>query len=140
MSVEDHKKDRNRDSVKTTTATMPDGKEARIRWDSSNMKSHYPKVLNLSTTHEEITLSLGGDQTRNAGHDQEAYQVSDRIVMSPFTAKRLAILLNDVISKYEAKYGPLEENGSQSTRKSSSPEVRQEVPDHAAEIFHRSHH
>ena len=135
MSVEDHKKDRNRDSVKTTTATMPDGKEARIRWDSSNMKSHYPKVLNLSTTHEEITLSLGGDQTRNAGHDQEAYQVSDRIVMSPFTAKRLAILLNDVISKYEAKYGPLEENGSQSTRKSSSPEVRQEVPDHSAEIF-----
>ncbi len=114
---------------------MPGGRKVRIRWDSSNMRSHYPKVLNVSTAQEEITLSFGGDQTQKADHDEEGYQVSDRIVMSPFTAKRLVALLNDVIRTYEAKYGPLVKGGSPSTVESPAPAIRQEVPDHSTEIL-----
>jgi len=35
-------------------------------------------------------------------------QLSNRIVMSPFVAKRLAQLLNSVVGDYETKYGVLE--------------------------------
>jgi hypothetical protein len=108
MSEKDLKKKHHSDAVKTTTATMPGGRKARIRWDDSKIRSHYPKVLNVTTAREEISLSFGGDRTRNTAQDEEGYRLSDRIVMSPFTAKRLVMLLNDVIRTYEAKYGPLE--------------------------------
>jgi len=35
-------------------------------------------------------------------------QLADRIVMSPFVAKRLAALLNNVIRNYESQYGTLD--------------------------------
>jgi hypothetical protein len=134
MSEEDSKKNLH-DTVKNTTVTMPGGKEARIRWDSSKMKSHHPKALNLSTTRGEITLSLGEDRISSGVKDEGTYQVSDRIIMSPYTAKRLMALLNDVIHRYEAKYGPLEEGGSQSTAQTQAPAIRQAVPDHSADIL-----
>jgi hypothetical protein len=134
MSEEDSKKNLH-DTVKTTTVTMPGGKEARIRWDRSKMKSHHPKALNLSTSRGEITLSLGEDRISSGVKDEGTYQVSDRIIMSPYTAKRLMALLNDFIHKYEGKYGPLEEGGSQSTIQTPEPAIRQAVPDHAAETL-----
>ena len=135
MSEEDLKKKHHSDTVKTTTATVPGGRKARIRWDDTNMRSHHPKVLNVSTAQEEITLLFGGDRTRKAAEDEEGYRLSDRIVMSPFTAKRLVILLNDFIRTYEAKYGLLEKGGSPSTVKSAPPAVRPEVSDHSTEIL-----
>ena len=135
MSEEDLKNNHHSDTVKTTPATMPGGRKARIRWDSSNVRSHYPKVLNVSTAQEEITLTFGGDRTRKAAQDEEGYQLSDRIVMSPFTAKRLVTRLNDVIRTYEAKFGPLEKGGSPSTVKSPPPAIQPELPDHSSEIL-----
>jgi hypothetical protein len=135
MSEEDLKKKHRGDTVKTTTATMPGGRKAQIRWDDSNMRSHHPKVLNVSTALEEISLSFGGDQTRKTAQDEMGYRLSDRIVMSPFTAKRLVTRLNDVIRTYEAKYGPLEKGGSPSTAKSAPPAIRPEVSDHSTEIL-----
>ncbi|HVO84316.1 MAG TPA: DUF3467 domain-containing protein [Syntrophobacteria bacterium] len=35
-------------------------------------------------------------------------QLSDRIVLSPFAAKRLAVLLNNVLRDYESRFGALE--------------------------------
>jgi hypothetical protein len=130
MSEKDLKKKHHSDAVKTTTATMPGGRKARIRWDDSKIRSHYPKVLNVTTAREEISLSFGGDRTRNT-----AYRLSDRIVMSPFTAKRLVMLLNDVIRTYEAKYGPLEKGSSPSAVKGPPPAIQPEVSDHSTEIL-----
>jgi hypothetical protein len=135
MSEEDLKKKHHSETVKTTTVPTPGGTKARICWDDSKMRSHYPKVLNVSTGQEEITLTFGGDRTRNAAQGGEAYQLSDRIVMSPFTAKRLVILLNDVVHKYEAKYGPLEKTVSPSAVRSSAPGARPKVSDHSTEIL-----
>jgi hypothetical protein len=44
----------------------------------------------------------------DVGQDLDPYQLSDRIVMSPFTAKRLVILLNNIIEECESKYGSLD--------------------------------
>ena len=135
MSEEDLKKKHHSNTVKTTTATVPGGRKARIRWDDSKMRSHHPKVLNLSTAQQEISLSFGGDQTRKAPQNDEGYRLSDRIVMSPFTAKRLVMLLNDVIRTYEAKYGPLEKGTSPLAVKSPPPAIQPEVSAHSTEIL-----
>ena len=48
------------------------------------------------------------NQACNAGQAELTVQVSDRMLMSPFAAKRLSGLLNKVLADYEVKYGKLE--------------------------------
>jgi hypothetical protein len=82
--------------------------QMKVRWDNANMHSAYANVCNVSGTREEIVLFFGMNQNFNAGQNEMTIQLSDRIVMSPFVAKRLAALLNNVVKDYETKYGPLE--------------------------------
>ena len=79
-----------------------------IKWDDSNMRSVYANVCNVAGTREEVVLLFGMNQAWHSGQSQVTIQLADRIVMSPFVAKRLATLLNNVIKDYEAKYGTLE--------------------------------
>ena len=99
--------------------------QTRIIWDDSKIRSHYPNLLNVSGGREEIILSFGGYQTWDVGQDGETVLLSDRIVMSPFTAKRLVTLLNNIIREYDSKYGPLEKDASPSTVKGPAPAIRQ---------------
>jgi hypothetical protein len=82
--------------------------QMKVRWDNTNMHSAYSNVCNVSGTREEIVLFFGMNQNFDAGQNEMTIQLSDRIVMSPFVAKRLAALLNNVIKDYETKYGALE--------------------------------
>jgi hypothetical protein len=82
--------------------------QMKVRWDNTGMHSAYSNVCNVSGTREEIVLFFGMNQNFDAGQNEMTIQLSDRIVMSPFVAKRLAALLNTVIKDYETKYGILE--------------------------------
>jgi hypothetical protein len=48
------------------------------------------------------------NQAFNATENEMTIQLSNRIIVSPFVAKRLALLLNNVVADYESKYGSLE--------------------------------
>jgi hypothetical protein len=48
------------------------------------------------------------NQAWHAGQKEVAVQLSDRIVVSPFAAKRLAVILNNVMRDYESRFGLLE--------------------------------
>ncbi len=82
--------------------------QTRILWDDANMRSVYANVANVAGGREEIVLLFGLNQAWHAGQKEVKVQLSDRIVMSPFAAKRLALLLNNVLSDYEAKFGKLD--------------------------------
>jgi len=82
--------------------------QMKVRWDNSSMSSAYSNVCNVSGTREEIVLFFGMNQNFNADQNEMTIQLSNRVVMSPFVAKRLAQLLNNVIKDYETKYGNLE--------------------------------
>jgi len=47
-------------------------------------------------------------QAWHAGQKEVTVQLSDRIVLSPFAAKRLAVLLNNVMRDYESRFGAME--------------------------------
>ena len=50
-----------------------------------------------------------GDESSLAGRPKEVtVKLSDRIILSPFAAKRLATLLNNGIRDYEFRFGPLD--------------------------------
>jgi hypothetical protein len=84
------------------------GAQTKIVWDDSNMRSAYANVSNVAGGREEIVLLFGMNQAWHAGQKEVKVQLTDRIVLSPFAAKRLSILLNSVLQDYEKRYGVLE--------------------------------
>jgi hypothetical protein len=82
--------------------------QTKIVWNDSNMRSAYANVANVAGGREEIVLLFGMNQAWHAGQKEVNVQLSDRIVLSPYAAKRLSILLNTVLGDYEKKFGKLE--------------------------------
>jgi hypothetical protein len=82
--------------------------QPKIVWDDSDMRSAYANVANVAGGREEIVLLFGMNQAWHAGQKEVKVKLSDRMVLSPFAAKRLAILLNNVLKDYEKRYGELE--------------------------------
>lgn len=82
--------------------------QLKVRWENTSMQSVYSNVCNVAGTREEIVLLFGMNQAFNATENEMTIQLSSRIVMSPFVAKRLAQLLSNVVADYENKYGSLD--------------------------------
>ncbi len=82
--------------------------QVRIKWDDTNMRSAYSNVCNVTGTREEIVFLFGMNQSWYPGQKEMTVQLTDRIVMSPFAAKRLVAILSNVVSDYESRYGALD--------------------------------
>ncbi|WP_238364738.1 DUF3467 domain-containing protein [Mesobacterium pallidum] len=81
----------------------------RVRWDDSDMGSSFANVVNVLATREEMTLLFGTNQTWNAtGQEELVVRLSDRIVLSPYAAKRLSLLLDRRVKEYEQLFGKLD--------------------------------
>ncbi len=87
---------------RATGAAVP-----RVNWDASSMGTSYANVVNVSSTREEVTLLFGTNVTLYTGQPEVTVKLSDRIIVSPFAAKRLMILLNNVMAEYERRWGQL---------------------------------
>ena len=79
----------------------------QIKWDDSNMKSSYANVCNVASTREEVVLLFGINQAWHGGQQEVTVQLTDRIILTPFAAKRLSMLLANVVGEYEKRFGPL---------------------------------
>jgi hypothetical protein len=86
---------------------QPGGQQMQVKWDDSNMKSSYANVANVMSTREEVVMMFGVNQAWHAGQKEVTVQLTDRIILSPHAAKRLSILLNNLIKQHEERFGPL---------------------------------
>mgnify|MGYP003700646441 CR=1 FL=1 len=86
-----------------------DGAGSRLVWDDSQMTSSYANAVNVVSTQEEVMLFFGTNQTWDAsqGERKVSVQLSDRIILNPLAAKRLATMLNGVLQQYEERFGKL---------------------------------
>ena len=89
----------------TATGGAPEG--TRIKWDDSSMKSSYANVCNVTSTREEVVMLFGMNQAWNRGQKEVTIHLTDRIVVSPYAAKRLSMLLQGVVNEYEKRFGAL---------------------------------
>ena len=91
-------------------ASQPENtpQQVKVRWENASTQSVYSNVCNVAGTREEIVLLFGMNQAFNATENEMTIQLSNRIIVSPFVAKRLAQLLNNVVADYENKYGALD--------------------------------
>jgi hypothetical protein len=104
MATDDKKRE---EPVTVAKVTQMIG-QTKIVWDDANMRSVYANVSNVAGGREEIVLLFGMNQAWYAGQKEVRVQLTDRVVLNPFAAKRLSILLNNVLNDYESNYGELD--------------------------------
>ena len=81
--------------------------QPKIVCDHANIQPVYADATNVTGGRDEIAILFGKNQSLQPGEKQINIQISDRIVLSPLVAKRLSILLSDVIQDYERAFGNL---------------------------------
>lgn len=104
---------KNEDKPEAAAASAATGNGApqalpTVKWDDSAMSTAYSNVVNVASTREEMTLFFGTNQTWNIRDSREVtVQLSNRIVLNPYAAKRLWALMGNVLKEYENRYGVL---------------------------------
>lgn len=99
--------EKNRSGERKTEETKTPADGPRINWDQAKMKTTYANVCNVSSTREEVSVLFGTNQTVNMAENGITVELTDRIILNPYAAKRLAHILTGVIKQYEAAFGAL---------------------------------
>jgi hypothetical protein len=99
------KEEKKMDAVATEPANP---NQVRIVWDDTNMRSVYANAANVAGGQEEIVLLFGLNQSWHSGQKDIKVTLSDRVIMNPHAAKRLSVLLGNVLQNYEKQFGKLE--------------------------------
>ena len=99
-------------STKTDDATNDLLKSLTLNWDDSKMQTTYANVVNASSTREEVSIFFGTNQSWNISEDKQlSIQLTDRMVLNPYAAKRLLVLLSRIVKEYENRFGALKLEG-----------------------------
>ena len=85
--------------------------QRRIVVDAAGAATNYANSCHVASTKEEIVLNFGLNQAWDQGQADLRVQVTNRIILSPFAAKRLALLLGAVVQQYEGQFGVLDLGG-----------------------------
>lgn len=80
-----------------------------IKWGSANLHSSYANFCNANSTREEVVLNFGVNNNWDRSQGALEVELNHRIVLSPFAAKRLAALMQQLMKEYETRYGALSE-------------------------------
>ena len=79
----------------------------RVELDESGVSAVYANFARVSGTPEELVLDFGLN-THPSGTPSEPIQVSQRLVLNYFTAKRLLHALHLAVQRHESTFGMLE--------------------------------
>ncbi len=78
-----------------------------LQVDDSCVDARYANFCRVTGTPEELIVDFGLNP-QPMGAPLNPIQISDRIVINYFTAKRLLHALNMTLQRHEAVFGPLE--------------------------------
>jgi hypothetical protein len=95
---------------KAPESTPQQPQRTTVKWDTTNLRSSYANFCNANSTREEVVLNFGINKAWERG-PQEGLEIelNHRVVLSPFAAKRLSELLQQLMKEYETRYGALPE-------------------------------
>ena len=85
--------------------------DTTINWDDSEMQSQYANIGTATANREEFFLLFGTHQHWRGTKEETTsvdVKLANRVVMSPFAAKRLALILSQSIAAYEDQFGKIE--------------------------------
>ncbi len=86
--------------------------QVRVRFDEREMKTVYANAFRTNGTAEEVMLDFGINFIAPPVGEQKtpeiSFQVSNRVILNYYSAKRLAITLTQLIRRHEEQFGELE--------------------------------
>lgn len=103
--------------------------QIRVRVNEAGLTTSYANAFRTNTSAEEVIVDFGmnmvvasgqqaqPDQAGNQPAGDILFQVNDRVIMNYYTAKRLALVLGQVIRRYEERFGELKLNASDRVQK-----------------------
>jgi hypothetical protein len=102
-----------KDSAFMDNPTLANNTEApspatpEVKWNVDQLKSSYVNFANTHSTREEVVVNFGMNNNWDRREGEVEIELTHRIVMSPYAAKRLAELMTRLVSQYEVRYGVL---------------------------------
>lgn len=88
--------------------SKPESDRKGIEWIDASMVTHFANVVNVQGTREQIDLFFGTNRTWNVTPASGVtVELSNRLILTPLAAKRLASVLTNVLREHEARYGAL---------------------------------
>lgn len=80
---------------------------ANITWNDENIDSKYANIATVTATREEFFFLFGTHQNWRGVEENKSVEVklSTRMVLNPYAAKRLMLILGQTIKAYESRFG-----------------------------------
>jgi hypothetical protein len=97
----------------TTTGTAEGGQtQVRVQLDEREMKTTYSNAYRIHTAAEEVVVDFGFNMPDPNSQQQGAapqllFKVTERVVMSYGSAKRLAMSLTQLVKRFEQQFGEI---------------------------------
>jgi len=83
----------------------------QVALDERDLRVFYSNAYRIHATADEVVVDLGFNMPdpnpRNPSQQQLLLKISDRVIMSYPSAKRLALSLGQLIKRYEQQFGEL---------------------------------
>lgn len=81
---------------------------SKIRWNDSAMQTDFANVVNIQGTREQIEFFFGTNRSWDVSEGGDvAVDLTNRLILTPFAAKRMHRILTTVLREYEARHGVL---------------------------------
>lgn len=83
------------------------GQQIRVKLNTDNIKSSYANFCNVTSTREEVVLNFGVNNDWDRSRGEIGIDLTNRLILSPFAAKRLHTMLTSLLEGYEKRYGAI---------------------------------
>jgi hypothetical protein len=94
----------------TTTTTTDQGQNVQLMLDERDMRTSFCNAYRIHTTAEEVVVDFGFNMLNPnpaGGQQQLLFKVTERIIMTYSTTKRLTGSLTQLIRRYEQQFGEI---------------------------------
>lgn len=90
--------------------TDPQAAGVQVMLDERDMKVNYSNAYRIHTSAEEVILDLGFNMpnpNQQPGQQQLLFKVTERMIMTYSSAKRLTLSLQQLVKRYEQQFGEI---------------------------------
>src|SRR4051812_11323872 len=94
----------------TTTTDAGAAGQVQVLVDERDMKTVYANAYRIHTAEQEAVVDFGFNMPNpnaQGGQQQVLLKVTDRVVISYVTAKRLALSLQQLVKRFEQQFGEI---------------------------------
>ena len=99
------------DIIQSGEPTGPQQPSVQLIVDEKDLKSVFANAYRIYTTAEEVVIDLGfnmPDPNPQGGQARLLFKVTDRVIMSYASTKRLGQSITQLVQRYEQQFGPIQ--------------------------------